>query len=215
MKPKTVAVLSAWLLALAFLLPSPSLAGGAGFYLTVGGGNAETESDTFGGTIREDEESSHRGFGFTFDTNLNQPGKLFNYRMNAGYERLQFKVDDGTSPNNGLKTRTNGFVLEQDFGFGGQVAPNVRLWGGPCLRLSFHRGDDDFDNDYKFAGIGVGPVAGVNFGTGGAVTLSLRGGYLLNGYGGRWSSPGGARRDYSAEEDYFFLTLGTYFGSGG
>lgn len=215
MQKKTLAVLAAGFLSLACLCPSAAVAGGAGFYLTVGGGDAETESDIPGGTIREDEESSHRGFGFTFDTNLNQPGKLFNYRMSVGYEKLKFEVDDRTSPNNGLETDTNGFVLEQDFGFGGQVGSQVRIWGGPCLRLSYHRGDDDFNNDYKFAGIGVGPVVGVNFGLGGPVTLALRGGYLINGYGGRWNQPGGDKFDYSVEEDYFFLTFSTLFGTGG
>lgn len=215
MQKKTLAVLAAGFLSLACLSPSPAVAGGAGFYLTVGGGDVETERDNAGPTFREDEESSHRGFGFTFDTNLNQPGKLFNYRMSVGYEKLKFEIDDPASPSNGIETDTNGFALEQDFGFGGQVGSQVRIWGGPCLRLSYHRGDDDLNADYKFAGIGVGPVVGVNFGLGGPVTLSLRGGYLINGYGGRWNESGGARYDFSAEEDYFFLTFSTLFGTGG
>jgi hypothetical protein len=215
MKLKAAAVLSIGILSLACLFPPDSRAGGAGFYLTAGGGDAETDRNGLFTSAREDEESSHRGFGFTFDTNLNQPAKLFNYRMGVGYEKLKFEVDGGRSLRNGFETDAGGVVLEQDFGFGGQVAPSVRIWGGPCLRLSFHRGDDDGDNDYRFVGIGVGPVLGVDFGTGGPVTLSVRGGYLLTGYGGRLETPAGARYDYDAEEDYFFLTLGTYFGTGG
>ncbi len=189
-------------------------AGGAGFYFSAGGGKADTEREDPAGVIRENEESSHRGFGFTFDTNLTRDRKMFNYRMSLGYERLEFKVDDRTSPNNGIKTAVNGFALEQDFGFGGLIANRVRLWGGPCLRLSYHHGDDDLNYDYKFAGIGVGPVMGVNIGVSEAVTLSVRGGYLINGYSGNYHAPGGGHDDFSASEDYFFLTVSTLFGPG-
>jgi hypothetical protein len=213
---KVAAALSAGLMFLAGISLPAAHAGGVGFYFSAGGGESETERETAGTPreIREDEETRHRGFGFTFDTNLAQPQKIFNYRMSLGYERIEFKVDDAASLRNGFETEVNGFALEQDFGFGGRIGERVRLWGGPCLRLSYHHGDDEDNGDYKFAGIGVGPVIGLNVGVGGPVTLSLRGGYLVTGYGGRWNRPGDVHRDYSASEDYFFLTLSTLFGVG-
>jgi hypothetical protein len=193
---------------------SEARAGGVGFYLSVGGGDAETKRDSPFGTIRDDEKSDHAGFGFAFDTNLLQPNKLFNYRMNLGYERLKFEVDDPASINDGVETDTRGFAIEQDFGFGGKIAPNVRIWGGPSLRLSYHHGDDDFRNDHKFWGIGVGPVLGVNIGTGGPAVFSIKGGYLVNGYGGRWNRTAGGEYDFSANEDYFFINFSTLFKTG-
>ena len=213
MNPRMLPIFAAVLLCLSGILPVDAGATGLGFYIGAGSGDAQTKRDlVVGGQSRDDEKVNHVGFGFALDTNLLKDQKLFNYRMNLGYERMKLKTD-GFAPVN-YETDVRGFSIEQDFGFGARLGEQVRLWGGPCLRLSHHRGDDQFNNEYRFWGIGVGPVMGINIGTGGPAILSVRGGYLVNGYGGNRRLATGGDYDLTASEDYFFLTFSTLFKTG-
>jgi len=170
------------------ILAPDAMASGFGLYVSGGNGTADTtyksNSDTGGGDDKVKETSKTTGIGFVYDSNVLENRTLFNYRLNLGYEKRNLKIDDASA----LYTdeiKMSGVALEQDFGFGGKLGSHVRLWGGPCLRLSYHAGSLQ-GIDFKSAGIGVGPVLGVNVGLGRTVALSLRAGYLFNGYAGTW-----------------------------
>jgi len=171
------------------ILVPDAMASGFGLYVSGGSGTADTtyESDTDTGSSEDKvkEKSKHTGVGFVYDSNVLEKGKLFNYRLNLGYEKRNIELDDANSSLYTGEIKMSGVALEQDFGFGGKLGSHVRLWGGPCLRLSYHAGSIE-NTDLKSAGIGVGPVLGVNVGLGDTVALSLRAGYLFNGYAGTW-----------------------------
>jgi len=170
------------------ILAPDAMASGFGLYVSGGSGTADTtykpESDTGGSDVKVKETSKHTGVGFVYDSNVLESRKLFNYRLNLGYEKRSIELDDASALYTN-EIKMNGVALEQDFGFGGKLGSHVRLWGGPCLRLSYHTGSVQ-NTDFKSAGIGVGPVLGVNVGLGKTVALSVRAGYLFNGYAGTW-----------------------------
>jgi len=187
---------------------------GFGFYVNAGGGSGD-ETPTFesGQEDTQDTSNSHFGFGFAFDTNVLGRSGIFNYRLNFGYEKMKTEVDDAAAVSR-HEVDWGGAALEQDFGFGGKVGERVRLWGGPCIRLSYHEGSDEFDNDFSVVGFGIGPVFGANFGVADALAFSVRAGFLIDGYGGDWSRPsGGSSMDFSMSEIRAFVGFGMLFGN--
>lgn len=204
-KKWTVALLAA-LLVCGVSGTGKAWAAGVGFAFEGAGGDGEQEWET--DPLEYDSSSSRAGFGFVFDTNVLGSG-TFNYRMNIMLERQTFEIDDTD-----FETDLRGMSFEQDFGFGGNVTPNFRLWGGPSLRLSYHGGEDDLDYDYSVWGIGIGPVLGANIALNDRVALTGKVGVMMSSYGGTAESPTGVDYDYDANDTSVFFNFGILFQTG-
>ena len=115
-----------------------------------------------------DYEEDHYGVGFAFDTNV-AADRLFNYRMNVGYQHVEGDYD-------GFDDDGDGLSIDNAFGFGVFRNQNVRLWIGPAVRVSFDFFDD---SDSWDLGIGAGPEIGLNIHTGSRVSFGLTAGYQI------------------------------------
>lgn len=152
---------------LVFLGSSNALAIGLGLYGSYSGGSETWEGvDT---KISYNKDTTCKGFGFLLDTTVARDS-LFNYQLNIGY--LQNEVN----PNMGT---LSGGSISHDFGFGVLRTPDVRLWLGPELKISYVSGSQSSIDYYKLD-FGIGPVVGLNVHLGELVTLALKGGYLFN-----------------------------------
>ncbi len=189
-----------------------AFAGGVGFSFNVGGGSGEEKWETL---RKDDVDTSRVGLAFVYDSNP-MGNTAFNYRINAGLESLQIENKKHQFYPYDYKTKLGGIVLENDFGFGGKVAPNIRLWGGPSIRVSYHRGEDDTvdENDYRVFGFGLGPVIGMNIALNDGVAFAPKVGVMANWYGGKAETPGGAKFDYRLEDTVVFFDFGILFRTG-
>jgi hypothetical protein len=159
---------------IALLLAPSARAVGLGAYFEYGyaNGHLDFDDETFGYDIGDlDYDTNRVGAGFVLDTNVARD-RLFNYRLNVGYQRSSRHFD-------GLEDEdSNGLSLNNTFGFGFYRTPQLRLWAGPAVRINvdiFDTGGSEFDViDYS---IGGGLQAGVNFHTGDHFTVSLAVGY--------------------------------------
>jgi hypothetical protein len=126
--------------------------------------------------------------GFTLDTAVAR-NKLFNYRMNLGYEHVNEKYQDVTF------SRFNGGSFENIFGFGVYRSKLMRVWLGPSLRISAGVLDERSVGGSVPGSIvnltaGGGLAVGVNLHTGNVGSASLTIGYQY-AYQGRFASGGG------------------------
>lgn len=204
---KTSAAVAAAILCVFGISAPDAEAAGIGFYVGGGTGSGDQTSGSGFFETTDDSSNSFLGIGFALDTNVLNRKSVFNYRLNAGYESMNTEEDFTNT-----QIDWNGFVIEQDFGFGGKPGGKVRLWGGPCLRLSYHVGTDQIDNDYSVYGIGIGPVVGANIGVAKSVAITVRTGFLFNGYAGDSDRVSGSIVDFSMAESRWFLTVGMLFG---
>ena len=119
-----------------------------------------------------DVDSNRYGVGFAFDTNVSGD-RLFNYRLNIGYERTEGDSFD---------VSYNGVMVDNIFGFGVLRTPHMRLWVGPSIRIGVNIQEDPFqffpivaDNEIIDVIAGGGAAIGANIHTGdlgsAAVTL--------------------------------------------
>jgi hypothetical protein len=148
-----------------FLFAGNVYAIGLGGYIEFGSGSGEAEYD-----IEDSEEfdidTGIFGFGFQLETSPLTANKLFSYRLQVGYESRDIETEmDYTFELDGL-------VINNTFAFGGTVAKQVRLWGGPQIMIGFYSGetDEEFLGEtisFAGAGFGVGAAVGANFGLGG------------------------------------------------
>ncbi len=184
-------------------------AAGLGLYAQGGGGSAEWEADDLGGFYDFDSDSVHWGVGILFDTNVAKDS-LFHYRASFGYERAVHDPD-----NHFGDIEFDSYVFDQDFGFGLYRSSKIRFWVGPELRLTYMSGEpDNADNlEFKLFGVGVGPVAGVNFHISPNVSLGLKGGILAIGYAGEVDDDTGFAddEDYEVSEGYAFVNVAIIF----
>ncbi len=180
--------------------PADAMALGLGFYGQAAGGKGEFEYEDYGTEF--DVDTSHGGIGIVLDTNVSQ-NRLFNYRLNIGFENFDLEAEDG-----GETLELDSFVIDQDFGFG-FATQNMRVWAGPEIRISWSEGDLN-SWDYKLFGFGLGPVAGINFNFGNNITLGLKGGILGLGYAGEAES-NGVSYDTEANESIVFINAALIF----
>jgi len=115
------------------------------------------------------------GVGVTYSTNP-QGSALFNYRLDAGYVHTWEKVRKGYSYD------SNGFSLNNAFGFRVFQNDSTRVWIGPAVGLGFDilnkSTDREFDSgDVKTFTIGGGPQIGVNLAASQKLTVALSAGY--------------------------------------
>lgn len=174
------------LLALSLLVGSSAHATGFGGYLSYG--NVDGSLDDVLGGIDLDYETDRFGIGMTLDTNVAKD-RVFNYRLEIGYQHSWRKFDDVSST-----LESDGFTINNIFGFSPYRNENVRLWLGPALRLSVDVFDNDdiepFDDWISFGG-GIGPIIGLNWHMGprvsGSLSLSYQymvmGEYIDTGFG--------------------------------
>jgi hypothetical protein len=191
---------------------SNAFAAGFGLYGSGGGGNADWSPDS-GSDFRKSVE--HLSYGFALDT-APAGDNLFNYNLNLGYVKSRNKNNDSNAWED---IDLEGFLMSHNFGFGGMLTKNVRLWFGPELRLAWVGGAPGNFPDYKIRafGLGIGPVLGINFNVGERLTFVIKTGYQnmhYYGYGhGHYShatdgaSPTSNEYDYDVNEKLFYVTL--------
>lgn len=199
MKRLQVLVMAALLLAGGWL--AEVQAAGFGMYGTLGWGEVEIDGwdfpfgdDDAGGTSRE--HSHLAGVGMALDSAVARD-RLFNYRLNIGYEEMTHD-----------KGELDSFVMDHDFGFALYRSEAARLWFGPELRTSW--------GSHDTFGFGIGPVLGLNLHTGPEISIALKGGYLVTGFaGGDW--PDDEEEDFEDYEEaaHAFVNLAIFFRSPG
>jgi len=174
---------------------------GLGVYGSYGYGSADWPKE---GDSRPDKDDNHYSVGLVFDTAVAKD-KLFNYRLNIGYEKLTAKPGEGM-----ISYDLNGVVIDNDFGFGLIRNERIRFWAGPEVRLQYLSGRATIGGidlwNINLFGVGIGPVIGLNYNFGSIVTLGLKGGYLYNYYTGTGSSS-----DLYAKENLFFVNAAIIF----
>jgi len=197
------------LLVLMLLWASGACAGGLGLFIS--GGEVDAEWD--GDYSRVDNKGQHRDFGFVIDSNL-ENDRLFNYRFELG--RAAWEVDDFAG--RGRDADLDGLVMNHDFGFGGLIAPPLRLWFGPELRFTLLEGDLDnvSTHDIDLFGYGVGAAVGLNFNFPGRLSLSTKlAGVMMRyvGDGPDWNNGTSSwvNSDYDVDEDLVYLSLSIFF----
>lgn len=121
--------------------------------------------------INESWDRDNWSFGFLLDTAVAKD-TLFNYRLNAGYQRTIEKL-----PNRGgAQQNLNGLMLRNIFGFGVVRTENMRFFLGPVLRLGFQFPDDQgylSGADVYDIDAGGGLALGLNYHLGDSLTLTI------------------------------------------
>mgnify|MGYP001435639710 CR=1 FL=1 len=189
------------------LMAAQAHAGGIGLFLS--GGEVDAEWD--GDYTNIESEGTHRDFGFTVDSNLNTE-KLFNYRLELG----RAEWEPGNFNNRGVEADIDGLVMNHDFGFGSMIAPSVRLWFGPEIRLTLLEGELEGVNarDIDLFGYGFGGAVGVNFSLPGRLTLAAKTGFVMMRYlgdGPNWTGSTWQNSDYDVDEDLVYVGVSMFF----
>jgi hypothetical protein len=180
----------------------PATAAGIGGYAEFGTGSGDFEYDF---SPEFDVDARSAGFGFVFDSNLAGP-RIFNYRLNIGYERLELEDDFSTTLD------LDGLVIDNTFGFALAGSPTFRWWLGPQVRIGFYNGEtDDGFEEVDLAAFGIGAVTGMNFMTGN-VCMSVSLGARITGYAGE-SEALGITTDLEGNTGTVFLNLAMLFGN--
>jgi hypothetical protein len=183
---------------------SNSWAIGLGFYLEGGSGDGDYTIDTDFGDFDDDYTSSHTGIGFTLDT-APASARLFNYRLQVGYETWGIDADDGEDAD------LTGYTISNDFGFSFLPHnPKVRFWGGGEFRFGGYTGDNDANEDISVTAYGLGPVIGANIMLKQNMYLTLKGGYLFGQFSGTIDTDLGDF-DIDGEYNYTFIDAGLLF----
>ena len=106
--------------------------------------------------------------------------------------------------------------MNHNFGFGGLITEDLRLWFGPELRITLL--DGELENvvarDIDLFGYGVGGAVGLNYNLPGRLTIAAKGGFVLMRYLGRgpndnagtWQSS-----DYDVDEDLVYVGISMFF----
>jgi hypothetical protein len=177
---------------------------GIGFYLEKGAGDGDYTVEFDGGDFDDDYTSDHTGVGFALDT-APEPAKLFNYRLQVGYEAWTINADEGDDAD------LTGYTVSNDFGFSFlRNNPKVRFWGGGEFRIGFYSGDNDSDDTIDVTAYGIGPVLGANIMLRQNMYLALKGGYLLGRFSGNEDTDFGDV-DISGDYNYTFIDAGLLF----
>ncbi len=148
--------------------PSRRFSPGFGAYRSYGNIDGGVDDLSFLGG--QDYESDRFGLGFVMDTNVAKGG-LFNYRLEVGYQHSWREFDDFSG-----EIESDGFTINNTFGFAPSRNENVRLWMGSALRLSVDVSDEDDTHpldDWITYGGGIGPAVGLNWHMGSTLSDSL------------------------------------------
>ena len=184
-------------------LPEQAQAFGFGGYVEGSKGDGEFKYEH---SSDFDVDADATGIGFVMDTNLGGK-RIFNYRLNVGYEKLNLEDDFGET------LELEGLVVANTFGFAMVRNQNFRWWIGPQIRVGAYSGDLNRDSsvNYDLVSFGVGGVMGFNYLTGDfCVSTTL--GVLRTGYSGETDEPG-PNRDVDGHTNTVFLNVAFMFGN--
>jgi len=168
---------------------SESMATGVGFNISGGRGEAEWNATNWShsGSDKDfdfDTDIKKKGAGFVLDTAVSSD-RVFNYRLNLGWERNEYKIDDVYKyiihPDIYGKFETSGWFMSHDFGFRIFNNSKVRIWMGPQVRLSSTKGELKSNKNYEidFISFGVGPVLGLNIHITSSMSILFKAGMLF------------------------------------
>lgn len=200
MKTATYAALIGLITICFIAAPNDLMAFGFGVAGSVASGDLKASSESlFGyGTPTARYDQTRRSIGVIYDTNVGRDA-IFNYRLGISYQDLKARSSEG-------RFRLEGVSIENDFGFSLVRSEALRLWVGPELKIEYLEGNNETATGYQdhmgVLGVGVGPVAGVNYRLGNDVSLTVKGGYLFQE---------GVRLFSEWEERYGFLNIGLIF----
>lgn len=208
---KTMGLFLAIFLLLYFFNSSKAHAIGIGVYGSYGGGTADWNPSA-DAVDKFRKNASHLSYGLALDT-APANERIFNYNLSIGHDR--FKNRNGNAWGN---ADLDGVVITNNFGFGGLITKNIRLWAGPEVRVSWSEGSADRFPDFNLRvfGIGVGPSIGVNFNVGERLTFVVKGGYQYMSYFGYGqgmydhltnTASSSHRYYYSAHEDLYYVAI--------
>lgn len=196
---------------LACFIATPAVAVGFGIFgeLEAGDGDFEFDfSDEF------DVDVDVFSVGLAFDTDpLGE--KVFNYRLNVGYSRLELEDDYSDT------LELDGFIVDNTFCFAMVRSPNMRVWLGPQVRVGYYSGEsdtsyyvDDFDAgddiDVELVTFGLAGVVGANFRMGYSGAFGISGGVRFSGYAGEAEFLG-HDEDLEGDATTFFITATALF----
>ena len=181
-------VLAAAAVTAIFVAASPAAAS-FGLYFDTAIGDVMPEAPYAGGVKYK---TTRLSAGITTDSAVAKD-KLFNYRMNLGYENVRERLDGF-----GTFGIYHGASFENIFGFGVYRSKLMRVWLGPSLRIASGVLDKGSvlgaalpaGRAIRFTGAG-GLATGVNFHTGNLGSAALTIGYQF-GYNGTFLTGGGA-----------------------
>lgn len=157
------------------LISSSAYASGWGAYVEYGNSTGDVKFEDFGklsdelidefGDIskKQDFDKDVIGLGLVYDSNI-AFDKLFNYRIDIGWQHTFRDGDNGDIDGNGV-------AIVQSFGFGVWRRPDYRIWIGPVIRVSFDAYDPDVGDLYS-VGAGGGPQLGLNYHLNEKISLS-------------------------------------------
>lgn len=165
MKHFGISALAAMLL---LAVPGAASAINIGFHVGFGSGTMDVTWDDEGFFTDADVEFDVDYFqaGFTLDTG--RQGKMFQYRLHAGYHAL----GDGSVPDD-----QTGIGIDNHFGFAFNPGSAVRVWAGPSVYVGVLSGD--FDSGAYF---GAGATLGVDIPVGDGPKLGLELSYRVAGH---------------------------------
>ncbi|MBN2381890.1 hypothetical protein JXQ70_03320 [bacterium] len=174
-------------------------AAGIGLYLNNGSGDATWKNDDSGAEVDVDTDIS--GFGMIIESNVSKD-KVYSNRLTFGPEVNELSASGGS-------VELQGYALHSDFGFGGNIADVVRLYGGFQIRAVWYveAEGDHYNEDASITGFGVGPLIGVNVNPVPVVTFALKAGFTYSSYYGDVEEV-----DYKLEDhQYTYFNLGLIF----
>jgi opacity protein-like surface antigen len=194
------AITAAAILAIA-LIAAPAGATGLGLYLTYGDGSSELDEnwddDSSFHELSTEGDSEFYGGGFVLDTAV-ALDRVFNYRLNVGFEKLEYEADSVFNETLGSPLAFRVYdldvkrlVIDNTFGFGIVRLEGFRMWLGPQIRIGGMWGDGNqatatqtAEVDVAGVVLGFAPVLGFNINAPGNVSIGIDLGY-------RWSFMGG------------------------
>jgi hypothetical protein len=183
---------------------------GIGGYFTYGSGKVEFKEDWSNSDEyfeqRSKGDATYVGGGFILDTAVAKD-KVFNYRLQLGFERGKFEFDsvrdedldiDISDNVENFELDVNQYILDNTFGFGIVRTEFFRLWLGPQIRLGFMDGDgsgtytgEKYKYDIYGGILGIAPVIGGNFNLRNNLTFGVDLGYRYSIIVGNLDKKGG------------------------
>lgn len=139
-------IVSLTVAALLGLTSVPASAVNLGFNVGLGQSTMDYELNTGFGWVSGEAEMDHTQVGFTMD--LGKTGRLFQYRLHAGYQQLEYESFNASD---------SGIGFDNHFGFVFNSRAPVRIWAGPSVYLGQMDGDSGSGSYF-----GIGPTVGVD-----------------------------------------------------
>jgi hypothetical protein len=210
---------------------APAGATGLGLYFTYGSGSADLDENWEDSSFFElstEGDTDFFGGGFVLDTAVARD-RVFNYRLNVGFENLEYEADSVFNESVGAPAifqvyefDINRIVLDHTFGFGIVRTEHFRMWIGPQLRIGGMWGDGDqasgaqrAEADLVGVVVGFAPVLGFNFHTPGSVSFGIDLGYRWTYMGGvidkKLSSGNDDDDSFDFRETSFFVNFALLF----